>query len=427
MKPPYLFFVWIGLLCLWPQWAMLQPKLRIQTTETSTAWGQPLQIQLRLENINTAGTLTCLLKNRQGQQIAQQQFWPPKGQSHYTQKVDFQVYKADFYDVEAVWSSGGKDLLRQYYTVGYAVEKIFSLGQAPPDFDLFWQQTRQELTAIAPKYRILAQDSLSTPTYKMYLIEIPSLGEVTVRAWYRIPRNNWNAPVVLQLGGMGSALYPPKTLHDDPFRGIPDNYAVLALNIRAHGNSRDAITLEGGQIFTHQLHDKTQYFYRGAIADGLQALAFLRSKPELDQRNIIVEGMSQGGGLALILAALVPEVAFCMPDVPFMCDFDTYLSYPSWIQKAVANYADKQQVSLTLLADNLRYFDAKYFAYRIRAQVLMSVGMQDRTCPPATAFAAYNKIIAPKAYKIYPNGQHDGGGATHRAYKFEWLQQRLHR
>jgi len=56
----------------------------------------------------------------------------------------------------------------------------------------------------------------------------------------------------------------------------------------------------------------------------------------------------------------------------------------------------------------LGYIDLQHLVPRIRAHVMMGTGLMDNVCPPSTQFAAYNKIIAPKEIKIYPDFGHEG-------------------
>jgi cephalosporin-C deacetylase len=56
----------------------------------------------------------------------------------------------------------------------------------------------------------------------------------------------------------------------------------------------------------------------------------------------------------------------------------------------------------------LGYIDNQHLAPRIRAEVLMSVGLMDSICPPSTQFAAYNKISSKKDLVIYPDFGHEG-------------------
>lgn len=55
----------------------------------------------------------------------------------------------------------------------------------------------------------------------------------------------------------------------------------------------------------------------------------------------------------------------------------------------------------------LGYIDVQHLCKRIRANVLMAVGLMDKICPPSTQFAAYNKISAEKSLTIYPDFGHE--------------------
>jgi cephalosporin-C deacetylase len=58
--------------------------------------------------------------------------------------------------------------------------------------------------------------------------------------------------------------------------------------------------------------------------------------------------------------------------------------------------------------EKLGYIDNQHLAKRIKADVLMAVGMMDTICPPSTQFAAYNKIKSEKNTVIYPDFGHEG-------------------
>ena len=45
----------------------------------------------------------------------------------------------------------------------------------------------------------------------------------------------------------------------------------------------------------------------------------------------------------------------------------------------------------------------QHLAPRIRAELLMGVGPRHQIFPPATRFAAYNKISAPNSLALYPD------------------------
>ena len=64
----------------------------------------------------------------------------------------------------------------------------------------------------------------------------------------------------------------------------------------------------------------------------------------------------------------------------------------------------------------LSYFDTMNLAHRIKCPTLMGVGLQDSICPPSTSFATYNRITAPRDYRIYEDSGH-GLGWDH----IEWV------
>ena len=69
--------------------------------------------------------------------------------------------------------------------------------------------------------------------------------------------------------------------------------------------------------------------------------------------------------------------------------------------------------------NRLGYIDCQHLAPRIKARVLMGVGLMDTVCPPSTQFAAYNRIAGEKSYILYPDFGHEGlPGFNDHAFAF---------
>ncbi|MCU0444717.1 MAG: acetylxylan esterase [Microscillaceae bacterium] len=311
---------------------------------------------------------------------------------------------------------------------GYALDKIDSPLTRKDDFESFWQGSIQQLSLIKPNFRLQKKNDLSTAEYQVYALEMQSWGNQTIRAWYRVPTQiKVKLPVVLQLPSLGGGFYNVKSLVEKPKHGIPYDFAVLSLNIREHGNSKlDDEIKDYNQLISKGLENKENYFYRGAVMDCIRALDFLATRSELDPAKVVVEGASQGGALALITAALDARVRLCAPDVPFLSDVDKLHKSARWVGDELARYAKQHKnLSTWRLLQNLSYFDTKNFADKIQVPVLMSVGLQDWTCPASTCWATFNKIPSLKDCWVYPEGRHEGGGARHRVLKFEWIRKQL--
>ena len=74
-------------------------------------------------------------------------------------------------------------------------------------------------------------------------------------------------------------------------------------------------------FMTRGILDPATYYYRRVFADAVRAVEAARSHPAVDGGRVAVTGGSQGGGISIAVAGLVPDVAAAMPDVPFLADF----------------------------------------------------------------------------------------------------------
>jgi cephalosporin-C deacetylase len=137
---------------------------------------------------------------------------------------------------------------------------------------------------------------------------------------------------------------------------------------------------------------------------------------------VAVAGASQGGGIALAAGALAPGVSAVLADVPFLChiaraaeisDTDPYAEVTRYLRA----HRDARERTLATLS----YFDGVNFARRATAPALFSVALMDTTCPPSTVYAAYNAYAGPKQIDVYPDDEHEGGGAAHQVRQLAWL------
>ena len=70
-------------------------------------------------------------------------------------------------------------------------------------------------------------------------------------------------------------------------------------------------------------------------------------------------------------------------------------------------FVDPRHLREEAFFERLGYIDNVNLAPRIRASTLLLTGLLDRECPPATQFAAYNAITAPKRYALWPDYGHE--------------------
>ena len=144
----------------------------------------------------------------------------------------------------------------------------------------------------------------------------------------------------------------------------------------------------------------------------------------MDAKQIAVTGGSQGGGITIAAAGLVPGVAAAMPDVPFLCHYrratELVDTYP---YKEIADYCHIHRDKVETVFSTLSYFDGINFAVRAKAKTLFSTGLMDQVCPPSTVFAAYNHWAGEKDIKVYPYNGHEGGGSYQTLEKLKFMKE----
>lgn len=302
--------------------------------------------------------------------------------------------------------------------------------EEPEDFAVFWQHTLEE-TASHPL--AVQRTSVSTPLTEVSFwdLSFAGFGGHRVRAWLSRPfsRAGEQLPVVLQVPGYGRG------------RGLPgDNVAVAAsgmahllLDVRGqgfgYGTGGDTPdpgadgTPEAPGVITRGIERPETYYYRRLITDAVRAVSALRSLEDVDSSRVIVMGNSQGGGVALAVAGLVPDLLGLTVSVPFLCDVpEVYRRAQGEPYSELRRYLGVRRAGREQVLRTLSYVDGVNHARRAVAPSLWAVGMCDVTCPPEGSLQALAAYAGPAQACIYPDNGHEGGEFDFLRRQLEWMQ-----
>ncbi len=298
----------------------------------------------------------------------------------------------------------------------------------PANFDAFWQQTLAEVRQV-PLNPVYQPVDYGLATVEVFDVTFNGYGGQPIKGWLMLPRHrSGRLPCVVEYIGYGGG------------RGFPSDwllwssagYAHLVMDTRGQGsawlkgdtpdNDPTAGDPQYPGFMTRGILSPQTYYYRRVFADAVRAVETARSHPAIDATRIAAAGGSQGGGIALAVSGLVPDIQVVMPDVPFLCHYrratEITDGYP---YQEIARYLmiqrDKEQAAFATLA----YFDGVNFATRARATALFSVGLMDNICPPSTVFAAYNHYAGPKDIRVWRYNQHEGGATYQTQEKLRFL------
>ncbi len=286
----------------------------------------------------------------------------------------------------------------------------------PADFDAYWSAALRELDATDPKPELVPSKAITPRHSEAFDLWFTGVGGARVYAKYVRPKQAaGKSPAVLQFHGY--------TGNGGDFSNklawSGEGFCVAALDCRGQGGrSEDSGKVLGATYRGHIIRglddpDPRKLAFRQIFLDTAQLARVVMSFPEVDAKRVGAMGGSQGGALTLACAALEPRIKRAAPVFPFLCDYqrvwemdqakDAYEELRTYFRQFDPLHAREKEIFT-----KLGYIDCQHLAPRIKAEVLMYVGLMDTICPPSSQFAAFNKIKSKKRTVIYPDYGHEG-------------------
>lgn len=283
----------------------------------------------------------------------------------------------------------------------------------PDDLDPYWQQGLAEMEAVDADIK-WSPAPFQTAFAECLDLYFTGVRGARIHAKVLRPKQTPQAhPAVIMFHGYTSN----SGNWTDKLGYVAAGFTVAALDCRGQGGlSEDVGGVQGttmrGQIIRGLDGPSDNLLFRHIFLDTAQLTRIVMAMDDVDATRVGVTGASQGGGLTLACAALVPEIARVAPVYPFLSDYqrvwemdqakDAYFELQDYFRRF-----DPLHERETEVFTKLGYIDVQHLAPRIQGKVMMATGLMDTICPPSTQFAAYNKITAEKSLRVYPDFAHE--------------------
>lgn len=314
--------------------------------------------------------------------------------------------------------------------VGFSPDKIKPYTKMPDGFMDFWKNNIKEASEFPLKYTKEKAEEYCTEKIDCYLIKLQlnNRGQA-VYGYLFYPKNAkpGSCPVVLSPPGAGI-----KTIKEPLRHKYYAEEGFIRLEFEIHGLNptmseeqfkeiSNAFNGKENGYLTNGLDNKDNYYMKRVYLSCLRCIDLLTSLPEWDGKNVIVQGGSQGGALAMITAGLDKRVTACVVNHPALSDMAGYMAgraggYPHFFRTIGMDTKEK--------LETMSYYDVVNFARLIKADTFMTWGFNDNTCPPTTSYAVYNTLECNKEALITPINEHWTSEETERGH-LEWIKKHL--
>jgi cephalosporin-C deacetylase len=302
----------------------------------------------------------------------------------------------------------------------------------PEGFDRFWEDTlsRARAVATAPAFEPV---DFGLRAVESFDVTFGGYGGQPIKGWLNLPRDRTGPlPAVVEyIGYSGGRSFPT-----DWLLWGSAGYAHLVMDTRGQGSGffpgdTPDVEIDGGNpqaagFMTRGVLSPQTYYYRRLFTDAVRAVDTVRDHPAVDASRVAVAGGSQGGGIALAVSGLVPDLAAVVTDVPFLCHYRRATEITdSNPYKEIGTYCVSHRDHIETVFETLSFFDGVNFAARANAPALFSTGLMDQVCPPSTVFAAFNHYAGPKEIKVWHYNGHEGGGPYQVVEKLRFMREHL--
>jgi len=285
----------------------------------------------------------------------------------------------------------------------------------PADYDAYWEKALAEMRAVKPDVELVPFD-MKAPYADCFDMYFTGTGGARIHAKLMKPEHAVKpGPAVVFFHGYWS------NSGDwvDKLGYVAAGFTVAALDVRGQGGlSEDNGGHIGNTIGGHIIRGldnpaPDKLLFRQIFLDCAQLTYLVMDMPEVDPARVGAHGGSQGGGLTLACAGLVPELNRAAPVFPFLSDYkrvwemdlakDAYAELKEYFRRFDPQHKREEEIFT-----KLGYIDVQNMAARItKTDILFFTGLMDTICPPSTQYAAYNKITAKKEHILFPDYGHE--------------------
>ena len=191
---------------------------------------------------------------------------------------------------------------------------------------------------------------------------------------------------------------------------------MVAIDFRNQGGKSKDSGNSSPSVFGHLTvgldeNIEDMIFYKN-ILDSLILAKIVSSFEDINEKELVSFGASQGGAFSIIFSALNKNVTRCISLYPFLANFQHIYEKDNRINAYGelthhGRWFNTTGKNTEKFLNNLYYLDTINFAKNLKCSVLFGITNLDKDCPKETQEKIYNEITSRKKSSIYKKYYHE--------------------
>ncbi len=292
-------------------------------------------------------------------------------------------------------------------TAGFDPEKIKPTVAYPSDFTEFWETAKAENAKIPLNPVMTLLPERCTDKVDVYHVKVQNYRYGNhVYGILAVPKAEGKYPAILKVPGAGVRSYSGDINKAEQ--------GIITFQIGIHGipvNMEDQVyeSLRNGMLHDYARNswdELDKVYYKRVYLGCVRAVDYIFTLDKFDGENIIAEGGSQGGALAIVTAGLDDRIKGLISYYPALSDITGYLNGRAGGWPHMFRNSKEESCILKEKVKNIAYYDVVNFARQVKVPGFYSFGYNDMVCPPTSTYSAINMVTAPKDILIIPETEH---------------------
>ena len=284
---------------------------------------------------------------------------------------------------------------------------ITPLEPEPSDFDQYWNTQKSLVNALS--------NSASLPVHSnnaqsvTYALSLPNVDGRRIYGYMTVPNGSGPFPATIIFPAFGSTAGAVSPQIDVAERG-----GLITICLSVH--NAPVTQADPNAYRPNDPSNRDKIYMRYALTGAMNVINYLESRSDFDQQNVCAMGVSQGGGLAMLLAGIDDRVNLLIHSNPSMNEhqgfkYDQASGFPYYLETSGGSSA---------VSTAVKYYDAMYASKRFKGPSYSLIGLQDMIVPSATSLAGFNQLSGERVLMVSRDGGHGHPGEYWNG-RFEFL------